>query len=131
MVLTRHADHLLSKLPKADKIVENAREKLVVCMRNGNPSIEALTEKLHITPRTLQRRFKEEGTSFKTLLNEMRKGLAARYLEEEKLGVSEIAYLLGYSEPSAFHRAFKRWFNVTPAEYRTCPPFMNFNLEEE
>jgi len=119
IVLTRHADDMLAKLPKADEIVEKVREQLVVNLREGDAGIEAIAEKLHITPRTLQRRLKEEGTSHKELSDEMRKGLAAHYLQDNKLGVSEIAYLLGYSEPSAFHRAFKRWFGTTPADYRT------------
>jgi len=61
---------------------------------------------------------KDQGTSHQELVEEMRKAMAAHYLENSQLGISEIAYLLGYSEPSAFHRAFKRWFDTTVTLFR-------------
>lgn len=117
-VLTRHADELLSKLPESDDVVDQVRTELANCLKHGDPTIEQIAENLHITPRTLQRRLKESGTTYKVLVDVMRKGLAARYLRESKFGVSEIAYLLGYSEPSAFHRAFQRWFSRSPGSFR-------------
>ena len=68
--------------------------------------------------RTLQRRLKAEGHTFAALLDEVRETLAKRYLLEPSLATSEVAFLLGYSEPSAFHRAFKRWAGESPTEYR-------------
>lgn len=117
-VLTRHADELLSKLPNSDDLVERVRRHLANSLQQGDPSIETIAEKLHLTPRTLQRRLSESSTSYKELVDSLRKELASRYLQESHLGVSEIAYLLGYSEPSAFHRAFKRWFGKSPTRYR-------------
>jgi len=118
LVLCRHADDMLKKLPRREDIVERVREQLTKALRGGNPSIEAIAESLNMTPRTLQRHLKEVNTSHKTLLNEMRKELAQHYLENPNIGISEVAYLLGYSEPSVFHRAFKRWFDVTPGELK-------------
>ena len=71
-----------------------------------------------MSPRTLHRRLEDEGTSFRQVLGEVRRELAARHLSERQLAISEIAFLLGFSEPSAFHRAFKRWTGHAPLTYR-------------
>lgn len=68
--------------------------------------------------RTLRRHLSERGASFQSLVNEVKARLAERHLSERRLAVGEIAYALGFSEPSAFHRAFKRWTGKTPAEFR-------------
>ncbi len=117
-VLTRHADQLLIKLPECQHLIEQVRTQVAACLRHGEPSIEHVANGLHMTPRTLQRRLKESNTSYKQLLDTMRKALAERYLRESNFGVSEVAYLLGYSEPSAFHRAFRRWYGESPARFR-------------
>ena len=59
-----------------------------------------------------------EGVSFQELVDEARKEAAGRYLGESALAISEVAYLVGYSEPAPFHRAFKRWYGVTPDVFR-------------
>jgi AraC-like DNA-binding protein len=71
-----------------------------------------------MSPRTLQRRLAEEGVSYQTLLEGARKEAAGRYLADGTLAIGEIAYLLGYSEPAPFHRAFKRWYGTTPEAFR-------------
>jgi AraC-like DNA-binding protein len=68
--------------------------------------------------RTLQRRLAVEGVSFKELVDLARRDVSERLLADRSLSVAEVGYLLGFSEPSAFHRAFKRWRGVTPLEYR-------------
>ncbi len=70
-----------------------------------------------MSPRTLQRRLGDEGTSVHALLDEVRRGRAAALLDAD-MAIGEVAYLLGYSEPSAFHRAFRRWTGVTPEAFR-------------
>ena len=67
--------------------------------------------------RSLQRRLKDEGTAFQTVREDVRHELAQRYLDDN-LSISEISFLLGFSEPSAFFRAFKRWTGLTPVERR-------------
>ncbi|MEM9255432.1 MAG: AraC family transcriptional regulator [Pseudomonadota bacterium] len=94
----------------ADKIIER--------LADGPPAQEDVAESLHMSARTLQRKLKEEGTSYKSLLNDTRLELARRYLGERRRSVVETAYSLGFSEPSTFSRAFKRWTGVSPAEYR-------------
>ncbi len=70
--------------------------------------------------RTLQRKLSEENTSYKELLDETRRELANQYLRQATLSVSEVTYLLGFSEPSNFSRAFKRWTGRTPSEFRAA-----------
>lgn len=118
LILCRQADEMLKNLPKAGNIIVRVREQLAKSLRGGNPCIENIAASLNMTPRTLQRHLKELSTSHKVLLDEMRKELARHYLQNKDIGVSETAYLLGYSEPSVFHRAFKRWFDVTPGQFR-------------
>ena len=73
---------------------------------------------LQMSPRTLGRRLQHEGTTFKHLLDDLRRRMALRYVDGQELGLSEIAFLLGFSQTAAFHRAFKRWTAQTPLEYR-------------
>ena len=71
-----------------------------------------------MAPRTLQRRLSDEGVSFSRVLEDLRRVMAERLLHDRELAIYEIAFLLGFSEPSTFHRAFRRWYGVTPLEYR-------------
>ena len=71
-----------------------------------------------MSERSLQRRLEAEGTRFAALVDAVRKDLALRYLADPRLALGEVAYLLGFAEPSPFHRAFKRWTGTTPAAMR-------------
>lgn len=71
-----------------------------------------------MSERTLQRRFHEEGISFQQLLDGTRKDLAQQYLRQPKLSLAQTAYLLGFSDQSNLHRACKRWFEMSPGQYR-------------
>jgi AraC-like DNA-binding protein len=72
-----------------------------------------------MTVRNLQLKLKEEGTSFRILLDEVRKQIAIGYLKDGSESICEIALLLGFADQSAFHHAFKRWTGKTPGEYRS------------
>lgn len=101
--------------------VSAAREvvgKIIEHLPDGAPSQKAIAEAMHVSNRTLQRKLKEEGTSFIDLLQDARQSLAKKYLAQPQRSIVEIAYLLGFSEPSTFSRAFKRWTGHAPAEYR-------------
>jgi AraC-like DNA-binding protein len=93
-------------------------DKIVQRLPDGPPSQQQIASALHISNRTLQRKLHEEGTSFMDLLQGSRMQLAHKYLSNSGRSVVETAYLLGFSEPSTFSRAFKRWTGVAPAEYR-------------
>ena len=117
-VLDRHAEDLLAKLPRQQSLVDSVRQEISAGLRGGDPGLDAIANKLGIAPRTLQRKLKEAGTSHQELLDEMRRELSIYYLQERDMAVCEVAFLLGFSETSAFHRAFKRWTGATPGEFR-------------
>ena len=93
-------------------------DKIIERLPDGPPSQQQIAQSLHVSNRTLQRRLREEGTSFMDLLQDTRLQLATKYLRQPNRSVVETAYLLGFSEPSTFSRAFKRWTGVAPAEFR-------------
>ncbi len=84
----------------------------------GDPTLEHMAARLHMSARTLHRRLEAEGTAFRLLVAEVRRELAERHLRERVLPIGEIGFLLGFSETSAFHRAFKRWTGWRPLAYR-------------
>ena len=84
----------------------------------GEPSQVLIAKQLGLSERTLQRRLQEEGTTFNQLLESTRKDIALGYLANPKLAAYEVSFLVGYTEPATFFRAFKRWTGKTPQEYR-------------
>ena len=87
-------------------------------MGTGTCSRGEVAKALHMHPRTLQRRMREEGTTFEAIKDEARRDLAQRYLSQPDLPFTQITALLGYSEQSAFGRSCRRWFDMTPREAR-------------
>jgi AraC-like DNA-binding protein len=118
-LLDRHAEELLAKFPPQHSLVDQVRSIIATELRGGDPSLEHVADKLSLTPRTLQRKLQDLGTSHNELLEQMRRQLAMRYLREREMAICEVAYLLGFSESSSFHRAFKRWTGLTPKEFRS------------
>jgi len=84
----------------------------------GLPGLETAASRLAMSTRTLRRRLQEEGTTYQEVLDEVRCDLAKRYLAGDELAVGAVAFLLGFSEPSAFHRAFRRWMGQAPGDFR-------------
>ncbi|MCG8317012.1 MAG: AraC family transcriptional regulator [Pseudomonadales bacterium] len=117
-LLERHADERLAQLPQQDEVIDKLRKTLAYSLREGEPNIDAISSKLSFSSRTLQRRLREAGTSFRRELNLVRNELAQSYLGDPKLQVVDIALLLGYSEHSAFTRAFREWNGQSPREVR-------------
>jgi AraC-like DNA-binding protein len=99
-------------------ITMQVRSKIIEQLPEGVPKLEDLAGTLHVSLRSLQRRLNSEQTSFKNLLDNTRQTLAIQYIRESHRSLGEITYLLGFSEPSNFNRAFKRWTGKTPSEYR-------------
>ena len=118
-LLDRHAEELLAKHPPKDSLIDQVRSLIADEFRGGEPSLERIAAHLGVTPRTLQRKLQELGTSYNDVLDKMRRELAMRYLREPRMAICEVAYLLGFSESSSFHRAFKRWTGLTPKEFRS------------
>jgi AraC-like DNA-binding protein len=119
-LIRQHADNLLAELPQADSVTARVRVLLTQGFASGKSSADYVASSLHVSPSTLTRKLEREGTNFKTLHDEMRRSLALRYVGQSDLTLSEIAFLLGFSQSAAFHRAFKRWTEQTPLEYRTA-----------
>ena len=84
----------------------------------GECSIDSIASDMNVSRRTLQRRLKDRDTNFQHLLQGVKSRLAVKYLEDKSLSIIEIAFLLGYSDPSSFSAAFKSWRGVTPTEFR-------------
>ncbi|HEX5372815.1 MAG TPA: AraC family transcriptional regulator [Aquabacterium sp.] len=101
-----------------DDILSRLRRLLQERLPGGDPTQEELAACLALTPRTLQRKLADAGTSYRELLNDTRHMLALEYLRGGRDSISEIAYLLGFAEVSAFTRAFKRWTGVAPSAWR-------------
>ncbi|MES9969992.1 MAG: AraC family transcriptional regulator [Candidatus Thiodiazotropha sp.] len=91
--------------------------RLMLDKQSGFPSLSVTARLLHMTPRTLHRRLKEEGTSYQIIIDQVRRRLAVQYLQTSKFTIQEIAFNLGYTDPANFRRAFKRWENLSPSEY--------------
>ncbi|TNC92929.1 MAG: hypothetical protein CSH36_01975 [Thalassolituus sp.] len=79
---------------------------------------QTLADILTVTPRTLQRRLSDEGTTFRALLNQLRMDMTEQYLQEGKLSHEEITFLLGFRDRGVFYRAFRQWFGTSPGEYQ-------------
>jgi len=120
-VIERHAEALLARRPVPAETTA-ARVRRSLCETLGRDesgsTLAELARQLRMSERSLQRRLADEGQTFDTLLDQLRQELALRYLADRKLAIAEVAFLLGYSEPSAFHRAFKRWTGKTPTQAR-------------
>ena len=99
-------------------IAQQVKAIIVDQLPSGNVTDESVSRVMNMSSRKLQRKLESVGTTFNTLLNEIRQDLAKKYLREHQICMTEIAFLLGFAESSAFSRAFKRWMGVTPREYR-------------
>jgi AraC-like DNA-binding protein len=99
-------------------IVNRVKAAIIDGLANGSVSEASVAEQLHMTPRNLHRRLQKENTSFKLLLTEIRKELAQQYIQDRSKTLTEISYLLGFSEASSFSRAYKGWTGHAPTEAR-------------
>jgi AraC-like DNA-binding protein len=117
--LERQAVALAARRPADGDVRDEVRSVLSTQATTGDMRIDAVARILAVSPRTLQRRLAKVGTSFDTLRDDARQQAAEAYLSNATLSITEVAYLLGYSEPTAFHRAFRRWHRgVTPQAFR-------------
>ncbi|NWB98463.1 AraC family transcriptional regulator [Pseudomonas gingeri] len=115
--LARAPADLLARPDDGDSLSSQLRRLL---SRDASrwPDLEAVAQQLHISPQTLRRHLREESTSFQELKDQLRRDIAIYHLGRSELSLQQIAEQLGFSEPSAFHRAFKKWTGLTPGAYR-------------
>lgn len=120
--LEAHAERLLRENEQGQgELRRRIRDLVTRELRGGDASVQVTAKALGMTPRTLQRRLGEGGTSYQAVVDEIRAALADRYLEREGLSVTEVAFLLGYSEASAFARAYRRWTGRSPTARASTP----------
>ena len=106
---------ILARLPADGDVRDEVRSVLSTQLTSGDMRIDVVARRLATTPRTLQRRLARAGTTFEALCDDARKQAARTYLADTTLTIAEVTYLLGYSEPTAFHRAFRRWHGDNPS----------------
>lgn len=120
-ILKQHAQQILKDLPKAQTWTERVRALATQELSGGNPTAAHIAERLGLSSRTLGRKLEKEGTTFSELFDDLRRRLALQYVGSRDLNLSEVALLLGFSQTAAFHRAFRRWTDRTPLQYRRAP----------
>lgn len=114
----RYASQKLNELPGRTTLIERLRALIRQQLTDGKVTLPELAPRLHMSARTLQRRLADEGTSLQTELEEVRRQQALYFLENGT-PIAELSWLLGYSDPSVFHRAFKRWMGTSPEAWRS------------
>jgi AraC-like DNA-binding protein len=116
----QQAETLLKDLDNTSSTRAQVEKLLLPVLRTGEASVEVVARKLGVSRQTLFRKLREEGVTFERVLDELRQKLAVTYLRTEKMSVNETAYLLGFSDPAAFSRAFKRWTGSSPRTLRNA-----------
>jgi AraC-like DNA-binding protein len=118
-LLDRYAGLLIEQLPDAVTLSGRVRTWLLPRLASGEPSANDAATAMHVSMRSLHRKLRDEGTTFRELLARLRHEQATRLLANPGVTISEVGFLLGFEELSSFHRAFKRWAGTTPASYRS------------
>jgi AraC-like DNA-binding protein len=117
-ILSERAEALLKELESSKTTRGRVESLLMPVLHKGEASMDAVADKMALSRQTLFRRLKAEGTTFEKVLDELRHRLALHYLGGKKVSVNETAYLVGFSDPAAFSRAFKRWTGTSPRAMR-------------
>ena len=113
-----HAEQVLQELPRSRSLTGWIESAIAAELPKGAPTVNLIAGRLRMSTRTLERRLEREGTTFSDLLEDLRRRLALRYVANNAIPLGEIAFLLGFSHTTGFHRAFKRWTGETPLGYR-------------
>jgi AraC-like DNA-binding protein len=114
----RRARHLVTELEGRAGITGRVRDEVAAQLSVGSLSMEVTAQRLAMSVATLRRRLEEEHATFSGIVDELRRQLAEGYLRDDQPTVSEVAFLLGFSDVAAFGRAFKRWHGISPTEFR-------------
>lgn len=117
--LDAYARDVVAKLPADDDVLHRIECLIAAAIGRGIPDMPSIAVQVGMSARTLQRRLAERETSFQAVVDGVRRSYAERYLSEDRLALGEIAFLLGFSDPSNFHRAFRRWTGMTPLDFRS------------
>lgn len=110
---------ILGPASKKEDLVHDVRELIIDRLAKGTARLDDVARELNMSGKTLERRLAERNRTFSALLEDIRIGLAKKYLGETEIRLEQLAYLIGYSEPAPFVRAFKRWTGTTPMQFRS------------
>ena len=116
-LLERYAADQLAKLPTSARFSQRIRACILSMLPLGSLTADTVAAQFSMSSRTLRRHLQQEATSYQEILDDVRAELARHYLTKEKRGIDEVAFLLGFSDPSAFTKAFRRWTRQTPADF--------------
>jgi AraC-like DNA-binding protein len=116
-LLERYAADQLAEIPTSARFSQRIRACILSMLPLGKLTADAVAAQFSMSNRTLRRRLQQEATSYQEILDDVRAELASYYLTNEKRRIDEIAFLLGFSDPSAFTKAFRRWTGETPADF--------------
>jgi AraC-like DNA-binding protein len=116
--LTTYAETLLNSKGQKQDIIYQLKSILPEALRRQSFHIDEVSKQLNMSTRSLQRKLKESGHSYKALLDETRRKVSELYLANSMLSMNEIAFLVGYQEQSSFNHAFKNWNGVSPSTYK-------------
>jgi AraC-like DNA-binding protein len=116
--LSKYAEQVLASLVHGESMRHRVRAAIWSLLGDGPPSLNHVAAALAMPTRTLQRRLAAEGTSLQREVEQIRKAMAIAVLRDRSVAIEDVAFLLGYSEPSTFFRSFKRWTGFTPRDFR-------------
>ncbi|MEM7194378.1 MAG: AraC family transcriptional regulator ligand-binding domain-containing protein [Pseudomonadota bacterium] len=108
----------LRDMNQSASMTERVKAVLLETLPAGDSSIERVCDKLAVSKRTLQRKLSAEAESYQSVLQQVRKELANHYLKHSTISLGEISFMLGFSEPNSFYRAYNQWNGVTPGQFR-------------
>lgn len=120
-MMEEHAARVLAEFSTGANLVNEVRSAVYRRLASGEPDIETIAGDLGMTARALQARLRKGELTFSDLVDDLRRSLAAVMLEDERLTLVNVAFLLGFAEQSSFTRAFRRWYGMAPGEYRRKP----------
>lgn len=117
-ILEQQIIEYMARLDKQD-VVGRTKHAIIKLLPSGKATIDDTAGELHTSVRTLRRKLRERAVSFKELLAETRRELGERYIQDSSLSLTEVAFLLGFSDSSSFSRAYKNWTGLTPSKFRS------------
>lgn len=117
-LMEEKANTILAKLAPEDDLIESLRRYLIPLLSQVMPTLKEAGEHLNISPRSLQRRLAQGGSSYQAVIDELKSEAAKAYLAKQEYSFLDVALLLGFADQSSFNRAFKRWTGKTPTQFR-------------
>jgi AraC-like DNA-binding protein len=130
-VFEQHADAVLSRMECSAARSRQVAQLLARNLKGAVPQLSEVARELAMSDRNLQRALRNDGTTFQRLLDEVRRDLAISHLANPSTSTGQVGFLLGFSEPSAFHRAFRRWTGKAPSAYRQSKPEVSLTIPRQ